>query len=412
LARLDAANFTSEPYGIPLSDAELSEMFRRARIQASLDDAIERARAFDSFAGVYLDQHNGGRPVFMFAGSLPSIEADLEAMLPSESDVQVVSARWTERELAAQREAVASDVSELAELGIRITLIGAPPRTNALEIGVDGLTSKAESELRARYGDEIAIVEASPAHADACTNGSNDCRPMKGGLAINKYQSTAVGQCTSGFLVERTDTEELHLLTAGHCLEKHTPVYDSAWEHNDIGFGRARYETFQAGGAGPADAGLITINAADLAQITAKNRMRRNNTSAEASVTVWQTPVDGGQACRVGVTSGHDCGVVTDPEQSNPSVVTGLQTMTVTKTARVNFDSDSGDSGGPVFYYPGGGTCCSPVTALGIHTHSEEEPIAGVPDEGWFSTIQWSIIAYNDLPAPTYTFRMCLSASC
>jgi len=94
---------------------------------------------------------------------------------------------------------------------------------------------------------------------------------------------------------------------------------------------------------------------------------------------------------------------------ANLSEVAGWQSMNVLHTAVVNFDSLGGDSGGPVFFYPGGGTCCSPVTALGTHVHSETG--AGA-NEGWFSPYSRGRAAYADLFPAGHTFNLCLTATC
>ncbi len=141
--------------------------------------------------------------------------------------------------------------------------------------------------------------------------------------------------------------------------------------------------------------------------MTVKNQMRRTNGSV-ASVTGHLVLPEGGQACRVGINGGHDCGVITDPDVGNESVVPGLATMWVTHTAEVNFDSLGGDSGGPVFRYPGGGTCCSPVYALGTHVHSLD-----LPNElSWYSPIYWGVQDYDALPGPSYTYGLCLNSAC
>lgn len=143
--------------------------------------------------------------------------------------------------------------------------------------------------------------------------------------------------------------------------------------------------------------------------MTSKNRMRRNNTS-EASVTSYLlNPIEGGQACRVGFASGHDCGVITDSDVGHSSPAPGFSAMWVNHTVEVNFDSAGGDSGGPVFYYPGGGTCCSPVRALGTHVHSLDPE----DNTGWFSAYWVGRSAYDGLSSPVnHTFNICLSASC
>lgn len=402
----DSDTYLSEPFGVPLSRAELAEMFRRARIQSAMDDAIAHARARPGFAGAYLDQQHGGRPVFMFTIPDSALEADLAARLPQGADVQIIPAVRTEGELADLKGQVEADLRELAELGIDVVHVSVRTSLNTVRIGVQGISPAVEIELKLRYGSDIIVFESKVAHSDIC-DATNNCRPIKGGISIN-HTGGAAGECTSGFVVKRTDNGSLAILTAGHCLQVHGG-FDQAWQHNSQGFGRALYETWESGGTGDADVGLITIQSPDVALMTNKNQMRRTNGSVANVTSYLLNPTEGGQACRVGRTSGHDCGVITDSDVGHWSAVDGWASMWVTHTVEVNFDSLGGDSGGPVFYYPGGGTCCTPVRALGTHVHSLDP----ADNTGWFSPFWVGRSDYDAIPSPVnHTYDLCLSASC
>jgi Trypsin len=384
-ARLDKVNYSSDAYGIPLSGLEVEELFRRARIQSAMGTSLDYARKQPGFGGAYLDQQNGGRPVFLFLALDPAVEANLAALLPEGADLQLALAKRTEDELAALRDQVVSDELGTTIGASQVVRVASDKRMNKVLIGVMGLNTETEKRLRDRYGTDVVIDEARIADSDARAGDSNNCRPIKGGLAIN-VSGGLPGQCTSGFVVKRTDTGTLSILTAGHCIAVHGG-FDNPWYHNYDGFGRALYETWVSGGSGDADVGLTTIFSSDVALMTNKNHVRRNNTSNPASVTAIASPTTGGQACAVGVGSspGHRCGQIIEDDEANVSKVTGYPSMNVLHTARVDFDSTNGDSGGPYFFYPGGGTCCSPITALGTHVHSE--PDSSEVDEGWFSPI-------------------------
>jgi len=410
----DKVNYSSDWFSVPLSEAEHREMFRRAQIQQAMDEAIAYARTDPNFAGAYLDQLNGGRPVFLFTVIGPSIRSSLETRLPEGADVQVELALKTEREIYELKDRIKADRDDLAAQGLVIVQIAVATSLNTLHIGVVDLTVGFAETLRQRYGAEIVVVDADVAQSDACTS-SNNCRPMKGGISIN-HTGGSPGECTSGFVVTRTDNGAFMMLTAGHCIQVNGTGFDQAWQHNSQGFGRAQYETWLPGSAGDADVGLITIQTPEWPSMTNPNRIRRKNgngTLADqsvADVTAVSGVAQGGQACRVGRASGHDCGAIKFADEDNWSIVAGYQWMNVLHTARVTFDSTDGDSGGPVFYYPGGGLCCNPVTALGTHVHSEVD--ASSVNEGWFSPYGWGRLNYDNLPQPSYTYSICLSTSC
>lgn len=402
---LDTLSYSTEPYGIPLSAAEIAEMLRRGAIQNAMDAALDVARTRPDFAGAYLDQQRRGRPVFLFTSDRSSLLPELEQALPGGSDPQVGVAARTELELLALKDRIVGDLPELWSDGIRVAQVGVDIEQNTVFAGVINFSDAALGQIKDRYGEYVVVTTGQVVESDVC-EASNNCRPIKGGISMNPT-GNPVPQCTSGFVVKRTDTATLAILTAGHCIQVNGGR-DQAWQHNAQGFGRALYETWVPGGSGTADVGLITIQSPDVAIMTNKNQMRRTNGSV-ANVTSVASPVQNGQACRVGLTSGHDCGMITVVTQSNLSEVNGWQDMTVTETTRVNFDSSGGDSGGPVFFYPGGGTCCTPVTALGTHVHSEPDATG---DEGWFSSYSRGRSAYAALFPGGQTYNLCLTASC
>ena len=134
--RRDKVTYSSEPFGVPLAEAELAEMFRRARIQSAMDDAIAHARTLDGFAGAYLDQKQGGRPVFMFTAPDAARRSALAARLPEGADVQVKEAVRTESELAELKGRVEADVEDWTTTGIEIVRVAIRTSLNTLRIGV------------------------------------------------------------------------------------------------------------------------------------------------------------------------------------------------------------------------------------------------------------------------------------
>ena len=397
---LDSAKYSVEPYGVPLSKDEIAEMMRRAGVQQALEVVKLSGAALESYAGVYIDQHDGGRPVYMATDDGFALTRALGEQLPGGIDFRIQQAARTEAELLHLKDRIASDVDDLQEQGIEVVRIALEPSRNTLMVGVLALTTKAESTLRERYGSELVIAEDGVAQSDACV-GRNDCRPIKGGIAINPL-GVAANQCTTGFIVKRSPGPGLGVLTAGHCLQVFGG-YDVTWQHNADSFGNARHETWKPGLTGNSDVGYITI----VESVPNKNEMRRVNNSVVQVLSV-ATPIVGGQGCRVGLTSGHKCGVITQYPAQRVSHVDGWANMTVTKTATLNFDSTGGDSGGSVFYYSTPGAESGNVVALGTHVHSEEDGPAA--NESWFSPY---FDARGDyLNQFGYSYLICVQTAC
>lgn len=405
---LDKSSFDSDLYGMPLSATEVADLLHRGEMQQLVDGTVDIARASEFFAGVYLDQLSGGQAVFMFTESDPLAERSLAAALPEDGAFRVERALRTERELLALKDRLDSDLPVLREDGIEVVRVAFQASRNTLLIGVHGLTDATTKTLAERYGPGLVVFEDDIAEADACTS-SNNCRPIKGGIAINDASGIS-GQCTAGFIVDKYDVDAWYVLTAGHCIQANSG-YDQVWEHNNDSFGRARKETWVPGSTGIADVGLITIYSDELAQMTNKNQVRRTNSTVTAVRNASGT-YEGYQACRVGINGGHDCGLVTNYPATRESEAGG-QSMWVTRTATYNFDSVNGDSGGPVFFYssvgvPTGGTSGPEISALGTHVHSE---VGAGANESWYSPWADGSNAYDAL-VDGFPYSPCLTATC
>ncbi len=404
-AAVDTATYSTWPYGVPLSKAEIAEMGRRSQVQKAVARLVPHALTLPGYAGVYLDQLAGGQPVFLFTDTLAGTSRDeIGGLLPAGTSFRVQAASRTENELLEQQQRIEAELPAIWASGIDVVRVAVKTSQNRLRIGVRDLAESERQELLARYGADLDVFEDGMAQSDACP-ATNDCRPIKGGISINHAGGSA-GECTSGFIV-RGSNGSLYMLTAGHCIET-TGGYDIVWRHNNDGFGRARRETWIPGGTGSADVGLITIDSSEQSLMTNKNEMRRTNNSVVTviGVDLIAPGIEGSQACRVGRTSGHDCGVVSEWKVGRASKVSGYSQMWVTDSTTVNFDSLGGDSGGPVFYYDNGGTT-GPVAVLGTHVHSEEGSGA---NEGWFSGFFEGSSNYNALWGISYW--PCMDAAC
>jgi V8-like Glu-specific endopeptidase len=406
---MDPEQFTIDPYGVPLSKDEVADLLHRGFIQYSLESAVEVARASAFFAGVYLDQVSGGQPVFMFTEKDARAEAELVRALPNGTEFRVEMAGRTEKDLLGLKDRIDRDLASLLDEGIVVAQVAFKASRNTLLVGVVGLTDQAAESLSERYGPDLVFYEDVIAEDDACSGGSNNCRPIKGGLAIG----TSSPLCTSGFVVHPYDVDAWYVLTAGHCIANHGG-YGQVWVHNSNRFGLARRETYTAGGTGTADIGLILIDSSETALMPSKNQIRRTNSTVTAVRAITGGSIEGFQACRVGITSGHQCGQVTHYPATRLSEVTGYAPMTVNPVATYNFDSTGGDSGGPVFFYwsaggQSGGTSGPEISALGTHVHSE--PDGPTADESWYSPIQTGSNAY-ELQSGGFAYRPCLTAAC
>lgn len=255
-AALDPS-YSADIYGVPLSAAEINELLRRAEIQASLGPAIRFAADLETYGGTYIDQLDDGRPVFLFADDPDKYTASIASRLPKDTAFRARQVQRTEAALLATQASLDAAWEALAKEGIEVVSTGIVTNANIVRVGVRGLTTGAEERLQGEFGPGLVVLEDSPGGADACVD-HNNCRPMKGGLAINA--SISGTPCTSGYVVKRVSNGQLHLLTAGHCLDPLvSDPFDTTWLHHADSFGRSREETWLKNGTRDADVGLITI---------------------------------------------------------------------------------------------------------------------------------------------------------
>jgi hypothetical protein len=392
----DRVNFSADLFGIPLSQSEVAEMLARAETQWAVRPAFQHARGYSDFAGAYLDQEQGGIPVFMFTEHVVGRAEELATRLPASTAYRIEGANRTYRQLEAVLDDIESDWSSLKRQGVDVVTAGIRTDENLVFIGVNGLATYATDELRSRFGQDLEVFEDSPAHADAC-NGTFDCRPMKGGIDITR----PTGACTSGFVVKRQDTSALHILTAGHCIEVHGG-YNAQWSHNSDPFGYARHETWRADFTRDGDVGLITIAVSETP--SSKNQVHTESVLVKP-VTGWDSvQFVGDQSCRFGRTSKLDCGVINAVDVIRDSE-TSIGTMSVRHTNQVSYDSTDGDSGGPMFFYASGG---SSLIAQGTHVHSATDGTTNA--YGWFTPISWGRTAFSSLNG--YNYDVCTNSAC
>lgn len=392
--------YSSEEYGVPLSVNELKELERRAILQAQKGPAIDFAMGKPGFAGVYTDQRKAGEFAFRFTGDPSTYESEIRARLPREAAFRLERVDNSLAELTDLKEAIVSRWDELRADGVRVTRTSVDVTGNQVVVGVYEMTASKIEQLHERFGSTISVVDSALAVADAC-NSVHDCRPIKGGLHIES--SYDGGDCTSGFVSKRSDTGGLVIVTAGHCIEVHETSINTVWRHNADGFGHSKYETWFDDSL--ADVGLISIVSDETP--TYKNEVYVGAGNVRKIVSwsqqSWQS--EGDQVFRFGLASGYDGGLIVDADVANESCV-GSDCRTITRTVEVDFDSTSGDSGGPIIGIAASGG----VNRIALGTHVHSDPDTWADPHGWYSPIDQGVSAY--LGVAGHNYSVCTSSSC
>lgn len=122
----DAVGFPDVEFGVPLTTVEAAEILRRGEIRLQLGAASQLVVPTPEYAGLYLDQLDGGKPVFLFAGDPEKYRADIEKALPDGTAFRLGRVGRSYEELRSLRDRIEDDRDALRALGADVVLTGFP----------------------------------------------------------------------------------------------------------------------------------------------------------------------------------------------------------------------------------------------------------------------------------------------
>ncbi len=399
-ALTDPKAYPSEKWGTPLSDAEVTEVDRQVDLQTDTAPTVAWAsEELLGYAGVWIDHVNGGRHMFMVAGDVGGATEALlaQGLKPETFDVQ--PAEHSYDDLLAIQKSIESQRSELIAAGVPLVTTGIEPRSNTVVVGLSVVDQTTTQRLNGQFGSGVSFKPRQQPQKDSCP--TNNCVPTKGGI---KVESDLLGNpCTTAFFVKVT-TGNVHraILTAGHCFRAGgTSGAGIDWNHPvtgpDYAIGFAEGNTWFNGAN--ADVGVINLYTVP----ADRNDVYEGTGFGIQSITHITTESELSQdffLCRMGEHSGKTCGQIDLLNETMPSPIEGLASKMIDHQVVVDFDSLSGDSGGPYYSATNGSW------AVGIHTHS------GTTSEqvGWFSSLGWAQRAYENTTGDTYVY--CVTDTC
>ena len=368
----DKAKYVDESWGVPLTAAEAKEMDRRTDERQAIRPAIEFARHLDGWAEMYLDQHDGAKPIFFFTKDIEARRTAIAKRMPQGVDFGVRKVDFSSSELRAKQnnvtEAMETDGWELAG-GIRVAQVADGVKRNRVMVGLlkSSDLSAAREIVRNRFGPMVDVEYVGPSENDACTGRDNCRNPLKGGTRMGRNGQF---KCTMGFNASRNGTPVM--LTAGHCFTENGGTSCSGsevkWNHNGSPIGCAWGESLPSGGGmADNDIGWVKIDGND-------DGTPRNKVFKYTNTHIYIKDVLGGSdlsiddaLCRSGGKSNWDCGKLKAKCVDKPNG----EGWTIRCTATINKDSQGGDSGAPVVRRKSGGGDLE-YEAAGIHVHSSE----------------------------------------
>jgi hypothetical protein len=412
----DPERFPSDAWGVPLTNAETNELYRRSRMVLDASDTVAEAGRMDGFAGVYMDHDRDGRLVFQFSKGVQAAEQAISASMPSDVDFGVRKVEHSLEELDAVGEDLLSRADRLLDLDVQLVSLRYDIQNNRVVAAVDGSTSRAEPVFEDVNG-AFRVVAGEAAVLDAC-NDVTDCPPAKGGIRINDGTF-----CTSAVVGKRRDgSPHRVLITAGHCLQGNA---DGTWTHSGevVGTDEARVWSQSSSAPYPvinSDIGIIDLDDGFLPADGSNNKFVFTN-----SGTVWrfgdlENPPTETPVCTIGAGSESKAGwpakrcgkveayYIVRLTCQNPG--TQPPCAWVDFSVSVDFDSTGGDSGAPYWIDTGS----SPYTLIGIHTHSDEDGSQGPyhpGKEGWYVSITRGLY-YLSQKSPPVIVHACIDGDC
>jgi hypothetical protein len=152
-------------YDVPLTAAEEAELNRRSAALEELAPILQDYAAAhpEEYAGMFVDQAQGGRLVMLFTGHLEGHAAAIGAVVRPGS-VEVRQGLTSEAELNALMERVIGDM-ELRELGVFVLTTSGDESMGVVEIGVSSARDDAEAVLVGRFGPAIRVEILDPTGA-------------------------------------------------------------------------------------------------------------------------------------------------------------------------------------------------------------------------------------------------------
>lgn len=330
---------TDDPYGIPLTVEEATEIDRRVAIGVATED-LSFLTERPWFVGLWIDQHARGEVVLVVNGT-PDISIDeLQKLLPESASVRLQSVQYS----SAQLNELRMDLERLIgspdayEQGFRALWID--PQQDRVRLSLADGATKALSVLGSRASSPLLAIEYEKLSSlVACTRTSCG-NPIKGGIDLDG--GTFGGHCTIGFRGRPTSGTPTgnYLITAGHCLGGWN------WYHASQFLGNDYLKNYYNGTF--VDYGIVKISPNTTLATTPSNLVFASSSTtfqAIASSYSESNMPAGNVICKAGLTTGYQCATISFTNVSR-TVEPGI---TLYHQWVMSANSQQGDSGSPVF---------------------------------------------------------------
>ena len=151
---------SSRDFGVPLLPAELAELNARASNADAVLTTIQGYAAMhpDDFAGLYLDQQNGGAVTTLWIADLEGHALAIRSLVRPGSRIAFGAARFSLVDLRALQLRVAADWAWMQPLGIAPLGVGANEKENRVEVEVSSANPNTAAIILEHYAAPVGML--------------------------------------------------------------------------------------------------------------------------------------------------------------------------------------------------------------------------------------------------------------
>jgi hypothetical protein len=140
-------------FGVPLTVAEVAELWRRSWTAEGLKDAIlPYALAQPDYGGAWIDHERGGLFVVQFSSSLLEHQAAILPLTRPGAAYEVRQVRWSQAELDVAKSRISGDSAWFETLPAYLLGVGLDIRANRVTIEVSSADPEVATRIWTHYG--------------------------------------------------------------------------------------------------------------------------------------------------------------------------------------------------------------------------------------------------------------------
>lgn len=374
IATLVCSTLSALPVAFASAAPRMNDNIGAASRDAQATTADSIARKFPDYVGGNLA---GARYNVYLSGS--PARAEINELTSSAALPVVVHIVPTPlKKLVAVRNAITRDVKSWASRGTDITLWGANPLDDKVDVYVRGLNRSEARSLTTAYGPlYVNVRRAGPNEILTPLDREADGTPYWGGdFVVNQkaINNSFVG-CTTGPTVASDTTNQKYMTTAGHCYPNGTAVENGWYDVQDhsihgghANFGKIADDSISHYSSNDLD---VEYSPLDVAGDDWGNN-GNHRVQKEAA-----TPLGGTATCTSGAYEGEVCGATVSSSYRDMCATYSTDLFGTIKDCHLYRADDpgvtiagQGDSGGPVYQGVTGGVAVNGIITASGSTYN------------------------------------------